>query len=71
MLKIITAVQVGTESHTLVGNIGQDGEIPLYLSGLKLMYHISSEDGGKQKLTAMGPTNDTVIVTVSIIYIVG
>ncbi|CAG2227027.1 PAPLN [Mytilus edulis] len=58
------AIQKGTESLTLVGNIGQNGKVMLVLQGLTLEYHVTSEGRGTQKLTAAGPTNDTVIVTV-------
>ncbi|XP_052057673.1 papilin-like isoform X2 [Mytilus californianus] len=62
--KSYLAVQKGTESLTLVGNIGQNGKVMLVLQGLTFEYHVTSEGRGTQKLTAAGPTNDTVIVTV-------
>ncbi|CAC5396232.1 unnamed protein product [Mytilus coruscus] len=48
--KSYLAIQKGTESLTLVG--------------LTFEYHVTSEGRGTQKLTAAGPTNDTVIVTI-------
>lgn len=40
----------------------------LSLEGLTFKYHVSEQGRGTQKLTATGPTNDTLVISVSFRY---
>jgi hypothetical protein len=41
----------------------------LSLAGLTFKYHLSEQGRGTQKLTAIGPTNDTLVISVRFNYI--
>ena len=41
----------------------------LSLAGLTFRYHLSEQGRGTQKLTAIGPTNDTLVISVCFNYI--